>query len=94
MAWGPHFSALAEFRKNAPFLSEAEYEGLYRNHPRVHDMTDNSEACIRRIANEVVGSSILDVGCGTGFLLKRVIDLSGYEFQRVVGTDLIAPEEG
>jgi len=92
-AWGPHISALSEFRKNAPFLSEEEYESLYRDHPRVHDMTDNSEACIQRIAEEVVGNSLLDVGCGTGFLLKRVVALAGNRFERVTGTDLIAPEE-
>ena len=93
VAWGNHIVALAEFRKKAPFLSEEEYEDLYRKHPRVHDLTDNSEACIQRITEEVVGPSILDVGCGTGFLLRRILQARGATFERVTGTDLIVPEE-
>ncbi|MFC4271463.1 methyltransferase domain-containing protein [Sneathiella chungangensis] len=90
--WGDHIVALAEFRKNAPFLTDEEYEKLYRQHPRVHDLTDNSDACIRRIAEEVVGRSIIDVGCGTGYLLRRIMEIRGEEFDRVTGTDLIVPD--
>lgn len=72
MAWGEHIDRLATFRERAPFLSAAEYETLYREHPRVHDQTDNSEACIRKIIADVVGDSVCDVGCGTGALLGRI----------------------
>ena len=60
--WGSHIRHLASFRERAPFLTAAEYEELYRNHPRVHQGTDNSEACIRRIAAAIVGDSVCDVG--------------------------------
>lgn len=70
--WGPHILRLADFRARAPFLTEAEYEGLYRDHPRVHEGTDNSRACLERIAADVVGESVCDVGCGTGALLSHV----------------------
>jgi SAM-dependent methyltransferase len=71
-AWGEHIERLASFRERAPFLTADEYETLYRDHPRVHEGTDNSKACIDRIVADVVGESICDVGCGTGVLLKRI----------------------
>ncbi|WP_050604141.1 bifunctional 2-polyprenyl-6-hydroxyphenol methylase/3-demethylubiquinol 3-O-methyltransferase UbiG [Ruegeria sp. 6PALISEP08] len=70
--WGEHITRLAAFRERAPFLTDEEYETLYRDHPRVHDGTDNSEACIDRVAKDLVGGSICDVGCGTGVLLQRI----------------------
>ncbi|MBD9649472.1 class I SAM-dependent methyltransferase [Ensifer sp. ENS09] len=72
LAWGKHIAHLADFRARAPFLSANEYEDLYRQHPRVHEGTDNSEACVRKIAASVVGDSVCDVGCGTGVLLKQI----------------------
>ena len=70
--WGDHITHLAEFRARAPFLSDAEYEELYRTHPRVHEGTDCSDACIARIVAEVQGPSVCDVGCGTGALLSLI----------------------
>jgi SAM-dependent methyltransferase len=72
LAWGEHIVELAKFRERAAFLTEEEYEALYRKHPRVHEDTDNSEACIQAIAADVVGTSVCDVGCGTGALLRRI----------------------
>lgn len=72
LVWGRHISDLARFRERAAFLSEDEYEDLYRKHPRVHEGTDNSVACINRIAQDALGSSIADVGCGTGYLLNKI----------------------
>lgn len=72
LAWGSHVDHLAQFRERAAFLTDAEYEALYREHPRVHEDTDNSEACIRAIAADVAGTNVVDVGCGTGALLRRI----------------------
>lgn len=72
LVWGQHIKDLARFRARAPFLTDAEYEDLYKNHPRVHEGTDNSQACIDRIAQDIIGTSLCDVGCGTGFLLKTL----------------------
>lgn len=72
LAWGEHIVRLADFRKRAPFLTDEEYESLYRDHPRVHDETDNSEGCIQMIISDVVGPEVCDVGCGTGAMLGRI----------------------
>jgi hypothetical protein len=87
LAWGSHIDHLAKFRERAPFLTAEEYADLYRNHPRVHEGTDNSEACIKRILQSVKGGSNCDVGCGTGALLSR-IKASG-DFRRLTGVDFV-----
>lgn len=87
LAWGRHIEHLAVFRERAPFLSEEEYADLYRNHPRVHEGTDNSEACIRRILQSIEGTSLCDVGCGTGALLSRI--KASRPFERLTGVDFV-----
>lgn len=88
LAWGSHVDHLASFRERAAFLTDEEYEELYREHPRVHEDTDNSEACIRAIAQDVVGDSAVDVGCGTGALLRRVRDARP-ELAALTGVDFV-----
>jgi SAM-dependent methyltransferase len=90
-AWGKHIDRLADFRARAPFLSAKEYEDLYREHPRVHEGTDNSEACIRRIIADISGNSVCDVGCGTGVLLKRIGDAHS-DLERLTGVDFVVED--
>lgn len=92
MAWGRHVSDLARFRERAAFLTDEEYEELYRKHPRVHEETDNSEACIRAILEDIVGDSVCDVGCGTGALLRRIRD-GRPDVQRLTGVDFVIDPE-
>ncbi|MDB5523155.1 MAG: putative methyltransferase [Rhizobium sp.] len=87
LAWGSHIDHLAQFRERAPFLTAEEYADLYRNHPRVHEGTDNSEACIKRIVQSIKGESVCDVGCGTGALLSRIKTSSS--FDRLTGVDFV-----
>jgi hypothetical protein len=75
-ALGGYVEAAADFRKRAPFLTEAEYATFYRDSPHAHEETDNSRPCVDRIVAEVVGTSVCDVGCGTGYLLRQVRDRS------------------
>jgi SAM-dependent methyltransferase len=87
MAWGDHIDHLARFRERAPFLTSEEYADLYRKHPRVHEGTDNSEACIREIIKFVAGDSVADVGCGTGALLSRI--KAARKLDRMTGVDFV-----
>lgn len=86
MIWGKHIADLASFRERAPFLTDEEYEALYKAHPRVHEGTDNSRACIEAICQDVVGESVCDVGCGTGALLTHVRKANP-GLKRLVGVD-------
>ncbi len=96
-AWDDYVYKLADFRERSVFLTPEEYENLYRDHPQVQEGSDNSEACIDRIIKDIVGTSVLDVGCGTGMVLKRVkAELPG--LKRLVGVDIVvdgaSPTEG
>ncbi|MGO4565732.1 class I SAM-dependent methyltransferase [Rhizobium sp. 2YAF20] len=88
LAWGNHITHLATFRERAPFLSPDEYAELYRNHPRVHEGTDNSAACIERISESVLGTSVCDIGCGTGALLSH-IRLVRPDVTQLTGVDFV-----
>lgn len=91
LAWGSHISHLARFRANAPFLTDEEYEQLYRDHPRVHAHTDNSNACVERIIDDAVGESVCDIGCGTGYLLN-VIRLKRPDIKHFTGVDFVVDD--
>ena len=91
LAWSHHIDNLADFRKRAPLLSAKEYETLYREHPRVHEDTDNSAACIEKIVASIVGDSVCDVGCGTGHLLRLIRKGRGGAVKRYVGVDFVTP---
>jgi len=71
LVWGNHVADLARFRERAPYLTDQEYEALYRKHPRVHEAMDSSRACIAAMVRDLIGDSVCDVGCGTGALLTE-----------------------
>ena len=91
LAYGPYIQHMADFRKRAPFLTEEEYAKLYKEYPHVHSGTDNSEACLAQVTRDVVGDSVCDVGCGTGYLLKHIKTNSAKQFRRLVGIDFNVP---
>jgi SAM-dependent methyltransferase len=86
--WGEHIDALADFRSRAPFVGAEEYRRLYEKHPRVHEGTDNSQACIEQILQDIAGTSVCDVGCGTGELLSRVRG-TDRSFDKLTGVDFV-----
>jgi SAM-dependent methyltransferase len=87
--WGPLVDDLERFRANIHRVTTAEYADIYRRLPRIHEGTDNSAACVQRLAELMLPGRVCDIGCGTGALLRELTTLghgapreySGVDFQ-------------
>jgi ubiquinone/menaquinone biosynthesis C-methylase UbiE len=88
LKWGNFIDELAEFRRKAPFLTAEEYRSVYERMPRVQENSDNSELCIKRILSEIEGPRVCDIGCGTGFLLRK-IDKNCSHVTSLTGVDFV-----
>jgi SAM-dependent methyltransferase len=85
--WGNLIDELEEFRGNAHHISDEDYARIYTALPRVHQGTDNSAECIRKIIAATLPGDVLDVGCGTGFLLGAIDDALGRKERTYTGLD-------
>jgi len=87
--WGRFVDDLEKFRANIHAVTPEQYADIYRRMPRIQEGTDNSEACIARLAELLLPGSVCDIGCGTGFLLGTLAartsrppnDFTGVDFQ-------------
>lgn len=91
--WGGLVDDLEAFRSRAHFVTQEEYADIYSALPRVHAGTDNSRACIERIASDALSGSLLDVGCGTGELLRRLASARKDPSNRYTGIDFQLDEQ-
>lgn len=89
---GDRIDEMANFRKKAPHISEEEYAAVYNDYERIMDETDNSEGCIEAISESLIGNNICDVGCGTGYLVRRLKRENGKD-RTYCGCDLIIDDE-
>ena len=53
-------------------ISRKEYENYYKHMPKIHDDSDLSISCINEIIKNIEPKNVIDVGCGNGFLLKKI----------------------
>lgn len=96
--WGPLVDDIEHFRERIPFVTAEEYRAIYERMPRVQDETDNSQACLERIVGAIEGDTVLDVGCGTGYLLdwlkqrRPALKLTGSDFIIEEGTRTRHPD--
>ena len=96
--WGDLVDDIERFRERIPFVTDREYREIYERMPRIQNDTDNSEACLDRIAVAIQGETVLDVGCGTAFLLDHLkrarpdLALTGVDFIIEEGTRTRHPD--
>lgn len=63
-----------EFRERAYQLSDSQYQDLYQQTANSNLIrgTDLNAECLGRIPDELVGSTVLEAGCGRGILAKEM----------------------
>ncbi len=92
------FTNIAEimaFKERVHAFSEEEYVAFYAqlNSISRHRDTDLNRACINEILKEVAGAdSLLDAGCGSGFLLGKIG--GAFESMDLFGCDVIPKPDG
>jgi ubiquinone/menaquinone biosynthesis C-methylase UbiE len=85
--WGRFVDDLEKFRANIHNVTPEQYADIYRRMPRIQQGTDNSEACIERLAALLLPGTVCDVGCGTGYLLGALAARSAPGAHRFTGVD-------
>ena len=85
--WGSFVDDLEKFRANIHHVTAEQYADIYRRMPRIQEGTDNSQACIDRLAELMLPGSVLDVGCGTGHLLGALAARPGATPREFTGVD-------
>lgn len=75
--FGKNYKLFLNFKKTASKSSDLEikkiYDQVYGSGIAVNRETDLNDACMKYIIGHIVGSSVLEVGCGRGLLTKNLI---------------------
>lgn len=79
----------SEFRKHLPNLSDDAYQRYYETFPGLDSETDCNQACLDLIVKKVVGDSVLDVGCGRGYVANLIQTRCNVA---TTGADFIVPD--
>jgi ubiquinone/menaquinone biosynthesis C-methylase UbiE len=66
-----------DFKPGAHAMSDKEFGDVYAqiDDLNIQGETDLNEACTHRILESLVGKSVLEVGCGRGYLAAKLADL-------------------
>lgn len=90
LAFGRKADVFLDFKEQASSLTDGEIDEYYETlaDKFIDRDTDLNKACLEFIQRNVIGLTVLDVACGSGFLSK---DLANRGYQ-VVGADIIIPE--
>lgn len=62
------------FKSKAPFITEKDFEAAYKQIEWYMNEreTDLNHACVHKIEENILGKTVLDVGCGRGFLANKL----------------------
>lgn len=91
LAFGSRKKYFMEFKAKLPFLSKEEYQEYYNllKDDHFQTETDLNAKSLSVILENIIGKSVLDVGCGNGFLSRQIYEKYKIE---VTGIDIIAPK--
>ncbi|OJU75674.1 MAG: hypothetical protein BGO09_12175 [Bacteroidetes bacterium 47-18] len=74
---GKNIRTMMEFKSLVPFMSDEEYEKVYRELDPIgkYRPTDLNRKCVSHILNEVTDDmeSVIDIGCGRGYFLEQLV---------------------
>jgi SAM-dependent methyltransferase len=78
---------IMDFKESLPLMSNEEYVSVYQTTASYHISreTDLNSSCIQAILRDITGFSVLEVGCGSGFLARK-IKAAGFD---VTATDIV-----
>jgi SAM-dependent methyltransferase len=90
VVFGRNARKFGDFRRDLLHMSKEEYSWYYKTMVPVMGETDLNRACLEAILRDVEGESVLDVGCGRGFLALSIAER--HPDKRIVGLDIEPPE--
>ncbi len=88
LVFGRQWRTFADFKEHGFALTEAEFSAVYAGTHEVAQVqgeTDLNEACTSEILSNVVGDTVLDVGCGRGYLVEQLRKVAA----NVTGCDIV-----
>lgn len=88
LLFGKNASMFLDFKPRAPFMDNGELKALYQELSTSHidRDTDINSACLTAITGGISGETVLDAGCGEGFLSRKLS-----ENYQVTGVDISIP---
>ncbi len=91
LAFGNKKKYFMEFKAKVPFLNTEEYQEYYNilKDDHFQTATDLNLKSLSVILENIVGETVLDVGCGKGFLSRKIY--AKYKID-VTGIDIIVPQ--
>jgi SAM-dependent methyltransferase len=89
IVFGRNARRFADFRQDLLGMSKADYSEYYSTMVPVMGETDLNQGCIDAILADAAGASVLDVGCGRGYLVRRLVE--AHPDKRIAGIDIAPP---
>jgi SAM-dependent methyltransferase len=91
LVFGARYRTFAEFKAHGFAMSAQEFSRTYAHVADLTDLqgeTDLNNKCVQAIVAAIWGDTVLDAGCGRGFLAKRLAE----QVPDVVGCDIVLGE--